>query len=173
MGSLLWNPASSSLKGAGRISIFFRGGCKMATIEAVCISKKKGIVKKAVDSATFKEDWGIAGDAHGGKWHRQVSLLAGESIDRVKEKLPGLRDGAFAENIITRGMDITAIKVGDRLQVGETLLLQITQIGKKCHNDGCAIKKATGDCIMPKEGLFAKVIQGGNVRKGDLIQHPR
>ncbi len=142
----------------------------MATVEAICISKKKGIVKKAVDMATFKTNWGIANDAHGGKWHRQVSLLAGESIDRVKEKLPGLSDGAFAENIITRGMDLAAIQVGDRLQVGDTVILEITQIGKKCHNDGCAIKKATGDCIMPKEGLFAKVVHGGKVKNGDFLQ---
>ena len=142
----------------------------MATVEAICISKKKGIVKKAVDIATFKTDWGIADDAHGGKWHRQVSLLAGESIDRVKEKLPSLRDGAFAENIITRGMDLTTIQVGDRLQVGDTVILEITQIGKKCHNDGCAIKKATGDCIMPKEGLFAVVVAGGTISSADQIQ---
>ena len=142
----------------------------MATVEAICISKKKGIVKKAVDIATFKTDWGITDDAHGGKWHRQVSLLAGESIDRVKEKLPGLRDGAFAENIITRGMDLTAIQIGDRLQVGDTVILEITQIGKKCHNDGCAIKKATGDCIMPKEGLFAVVVAGGTISSADQIQ---
>jgi len=142
----------------------------MATVEAICISKKKGIVKKAVDIATFKTDWGIANDAHGGKWHRQVSLLAGESIDRVKEKLPSLRDGAFAENIITRGMDLTTIQVGDRLQVGDTVILEITQIGKKCHNDGCVIKKATGDCIMPKEGLFAVVVAGGTISSADQIQ---
>ena len=142
----------------------------MATVEAICISKKKGIVKKAVDNATFKENWGITGDAHGGKWHRQVSLLSGESIDRVKEKLPGLRDGAFAENIITRGIDLTAIQVGDRLQVGDSVILEITQIGKKCHNDGCVIKKATGDCIMPKEGLFAVVVAGGTISSADQIQ---
>ena len=142
----------------------------MATVEAVCISKKKGIVKKAVDIATFKANWGITDDAHGGKWHRQVSLLAGESIDRVKEKLPSLRDGAFAENIITRGIDLTAIQVGDRVQVGDTVILEITQIGKKCHNDGCAIKKATGDCIMPKEGLFAIVVAGGTISGADKIQ---
>jgi len=142
----------------------------MATVEAICISKKKGIVKKAVDNATFKVNWGITGDAHGGKWHRQVSLLSGESIDRVKEKLPGLRDGAFAENIITRGIDLTAIQVGDRLQLGDSVILEITQIGKKCHNDGCAIKKATGDCIMPKEGLFATVVTGGAIASTDKIQ---
>jgi MOSC domain-containing protein YiiM len=141
----------------------------MATVEAICISSKKGIVKKAVDQAIFVKDSGITDDAHAGKWHRQVSLLAAESIDIVKQKLPTLKDGAFAENIITKGLDITTIKVGDQLQIGAEIILEITQIGKKCHNDGCAIKKATGDCIMPKEGLFATVIHGGTARAGDTI----
>mgnify|MGYP005839152215 CR=1 FL=1 len=141
----------------------------MATVEAICISPKKGIVKKAVSQATFAKDFGIVDDAHAGKWHRQVSLLAAESIDVVKEKLPTLKDGAFAENIITRGLDIATIKVGDRLKIGEEIVLEITQIGKKCHNDGCAIKRATGDCIMPKEGLFAKVTSGGTAAAGDPI----
>ncbi len=141
----------------------------MATIEAICTSAKKGIVKKAIAQAVFEKDFGIVDDAHAGKWHRQVSLLAAESIDVVKEKLPTLKDGAFAENIITKGLDITIIKVGDQLQIGDNIILEITQIGKKCHNDGCAIKKATGDCIMPKEGLFAKVIAGGTAKAGDTI----
>ncbi|WP_417915981.1 MOSC domain-containing protein [Candidatus Electronema sp. JC] len=141
----------------------------MAFVEAICISSKKGIVKKAVAQAEFQAGFGIAGDAHGGDWHRQVSLLAGESIDRVKEKLPALKDGAFAENIVTRGLNLAAVKVGDRLRLGGEVVLEITQIGKQCHNDGCAIKKATGDCIMPKEGLFAKVVQGGTVKAGDPV----
>jgi len=141
-----------------------------AVVEAVCISPKKGMVKREVGEAILREDWGIENDAHAGKWHRQVSLLAGESIDGVKKTLPTLKNGAFAENIITRGMDLTAIQVGDQLQVGDTVILEISQIGKKCHNDGCAIKKATGDCIMPKEGLFARVVRGGHVKNGDRIQ---
>ena len=140
-----------------------------ATVEAICISGKKGIVKREIEEVVFKDDWGIAEDAHAGKWHRQVSLLAGESIDRVKEKLPTLKNGAFAENIITRNIDLAAVKIGDKLQLGSHIVLEITQIGKKCHNDGCAIKKATGNCIMPKEGLFARVISGGSLKKGDLI----
>ncbi|MCI5208454.1 MAG: MOSC domain-containing protein [Candidatus Electrothrix sp. ATG2] len=145
----------------------------MPTIEAICISKKKGIPKSSVEKATFQAGFGIVNDAHGGDWHRQVSLLAGESIDRVKETLPQLTEGAFAENIITRGIDLTTVTVGDTLRVGEKILLEITQIGKKCHDDGCAIKKATGDCIMPREGIFAKVLQGGEARPGDtiLIEH--
>ena len=141
----------------------------MATIEAICISKKKGMVKKPVELANFQTGFGIEGDAHGGKWHRQVSLLAGESIDTVKEKLPSLKDGAFAENIITRGLGLSSVSVGDTLQIGKDIILEITQIGKKCHNDGCVIKKATGDCIMPKEGIFAKVIQGGEAKAGEMI----
>jgi len=141
----------------------------MATIEAICISRKKGMVKRPVDLANFQEGFGIEGDAHGGKWHRQVSLLAGESIDRVKEKLPSLKDGAFAENIITRGLGLSSVSVGDSIQIGTAIILEITQIGKKCHNDGCVIKKATGDCIMPKEGIFARVIQGGEAKAGETI----
>ena len=128
----------------------------MATIEAVCVSHKKGIVKKEQEGIELKKSWGIEGDAHAGDWHRQVSLLAGESIDQVKEILPALKNGAFAENIITRGIDLTILGIGSKLRLGDGVLLEITQIGKECHNSGCAIKKATGDCIMPREGIFAK-----------------
>ncbi len=141
----------------------------MATIEAICTSTKKGMVKRPVELASFQKGFGIEGDAHGGKWHRQVSLLAGESIDIVKEKLPSLKDGAFAENIITRGLGLSSVSVGDSIQIGDDILLEITQIGKKCHNDGCVIKKATGECIMPKEGIFAKVIRGGEAKAGESI----
>ncbi len=141
----------------------------MAIIEAICVSKKKGIVKRSVKQATFQAGFGIVDDAHAGRWHRQVSLLAGESIDTVKKQLPSLKDGAFAENIITRDLELSSMTVGDSLQIGTDIILEITQIGKKCHNDGCAIKKATGDCIMPKEGIFAKVVQGGEAKAGDSI----
>jgi len=141
----------------------------MSYIEALCISKKKGIVKKEVPQAEFIEEWGIDGDAHAGKWHRQVSLLAGESIDQVKQTLPTLKNGAFAENVITRGLDLSALRIGDRLDLGGEVVLEVTQIGKKCHNDGCAIKKATGDCIMPREGIFTRVLRGGTAKAGDGI----
>ncbi|MCB2187793.1 MAG: MOSC domain-containing protein [Deltaproteobacteria bacterium] len=141
----------------------------MAHVEAVCISRKKGTVKTEQGQIVLKPKWGIESDAHGGDWHRQVSLLAGESIDRVREILPSLKNGAFAENIITRGIDLAALKIGDRLTIGDAVVLEITQIGKECHNDGCAIKKLTGDCIMPREGLFAIVIQGGTVTAQDSI----
>ncbi len=141
----------------------------MATVEAVCTSEKKGVVKKEQNQVVLKADWGIEGDAHAGDWHRQVSLLASESIELVREVLPTLKKGAFAENIITRGIDLEKIGIGRRIRIGDSAVLEITQIGKECHNSGCAIKKATGDCIMPREGLFAKVIEGGSVAPGDEI----
>jgi len=141
----------------------------MSTIEAVCTSAKKGVVKKEQESVVLKAGWGIEGDAHAGDWHRQVSLLAAESIELVREVLPTLKKGAFAENIITRGVALDRVGIGNRLRVGTTAVLEITQIGKECHNSGCAIKRATGDCIMPREGIFAKVIEGGTIAPGDSI----
>ena len=141
----------------------------MGQIEAVCTSEYKGIIKKPQPGVVLREGWGIEGDAHAGEWHRQVSLLAGESIDLVKEVLPDLQEGAFAENIITRGLDLARLPIGSRLQIGSSVLLEVTQIGKECHSSGCAIKKATGDCIMPREGIFARVVSGGRVAPGDAI----
>ena len=142
----------------------------MAYVEAVCTSHKKGIVKREQQKIELRENFGIENDAHAGDWHRQVSLLAGESIDTVKETLPTLKNGAFAENIITRGIDLTQLAIGNRLKIGNSIILEITQIGKECHNNGCAIKKATGNCIMPKEGLFAIVVAGGSIASADEIQ---
>jgi len=142
----------------------------MAKVEAVCNSHKKGIVKREQEQAEVVPSWGIKGDAHAGDWHRQISLLAGESIDTVKKVLPTLKNGAFAENIITRGINLSNLSIGDQLQVGDGVILEITQIGKECHNAGCAIKKATGDCIMPREGLFAKVVTGGTIKKGAALR---
>lgn len=141
----------------------------MGVVEAVCISEKKGMVKKEVDEILLEENWGITGDAHAGIWHRQVSLLAGESIDAVKKKMPHLKHGVFAENIVSRGLDLMTLAIGDRLVIDGRVVLEVTQIGKECHNAGCAIKKATGDCIMPKEGIFTKVIRGGVVKAGLVI----
>ena len=141
----------------------------MGVVEAVCVSTKKGMVKKEVAEIVLKENWGIEGDAHAGDWHRQVSLLAAESIEQVKKKLPHLKHGVFAENIVCRGLALTALAIGDRLVIDGRVVLEVTQIGKECHNAGCAIKKATGDCIMPREGIFAKVIQGGVVKAGFAI----
>jgi len=141
----------------------------MAHVEAVCLSHKKGIVKKEQEQVEVRSKWGIEGDAHAGEWHRQVSLLAGESIDTVKQILPTIKNGAFAENIITRGIDLNSLCIGDQLQIGDQVVLEITQIGKECHNNGCAIKKATGDCIMPREGIFAQVISGGVISRNMAI----
>lgn len=139
-------------------------------IEAVCISPKKGIVKLEVAEVLLEENWGIHGDAHAGIWHRQVSLLAGESIDKMKKALPRLRNGAFAENIITRGLDLRGLRLGEQLAIEGGICLEVTQIGKECHNDGCAIKKATGKCIMPTEGIFTRVVKGGAIKKGAVIE---
>lgn len=117
----------------------------------------------------MRADWGIVGDAHAGNWHRQVSLLAGGSIDRVKQLMPDLARGAFAENIITRGVELTSLKIGARLAIGDDIVLEVTQIGKKCRH-GCVIKQTTGDCIMPREGIFAKVLNGGLIWHGLSVQ---
>ncbi len=140
----------------------------MGYVEAICISRKKGVAKEPISRATFRIEWGIDGDAHAGHWHRQVSLLAGESIDRMKKMLPQLSAGAFAENVITRGVNLLSVRVGDVLRIGADVILQVTQIGKECHT-ACAIRQQTGDCIMPREGIFARVLQGGEVRPGDEI----
>jgi len=138
-------------------------------IEAICISTEKGTVKTPVKEAEFVKGHGIKGDAHAGNWHRQVSLLAGESVDRLKEKMPELQQGAFAENIITRNLDIKDVKVGCNIRVGREIILKVTQIGKECHH-GCAIKQQTGECIMPMEGIFAEVVRGGFAKPGDPIE---
>jgi MOSC domain-containing protein YiiM len=138
----------------------------MGLIEAVCISTEKGTVKRAINEIILRPGWGIEGDAHAGDWHRQVSILAGESIDRMRKKMPELDHGMFAENVVTRGIDLLCLIVGDFLLVGDNIILEITQIGKECHNSGCAIKHATGECIMPNEGLFCRVVQGGTIKPG-------
>ncbi len=142
----------------------------MGLIEAICISAEKGVVKKPVDEITLRHSWGIEGDAHAGDWHRQVSILAGESIDRMRRKLPELDHGMFAENIVTRGIDLSVLTIGDSLLIGDDIVLEITQIGKECHNAGCAIQSATGECIMPKEGLFCRVVQGGKITPGMAVE---
>lgn len=141
----------------------------MGVIEAVCISVEKGTVKLTVPSAQLRENWGIEGDAHAGDWHRQVSLLAGESIDGVRAVLPELDYGMFGENLVTRGVDLPSLAIGDRLLVGDSVMLEVTQVGKECHNGGCPIQKATGDCIMPRQGIFCKVVAGGNVAPGSAV----
>ena len=140
----------------------------MAQVVSVNISEKKGTVKREVPEIRLKLRHGIVGDAHAGDWHRQISLLAEESADKMRSLLPQLQPGAFAENINTRGIELRALPVGARLRLGEAVV-EVTQIGKECHND-CAIKKATGTCVMPTEGVFAVVVKEGAVRKGDEIE---
>ena len=138
-----------------------------AQVVAVCISTWKGERKKPVSSVELRENHGIAGDAHAGDWHRQVSLLAMESIEKMRGMGLDVTCGDFAENITTRGIDLPALPLGARLAVGDTLL-EVTQIGKECHTR-CAIYHQAGDCVMPKEGVFARVLRGGNVRAGDGV----
>ena len=139
----------------------------MAEVIAVCVSERKGIRKKEVPQIELRRGHGILGDAHAGNWHRQISLLGEESIDKMRAFGLTLTPGAFAENIVTRGIELKALPVGTLLRVGETLL-QVTQIGKECHSD-CAIKKATGSCVMPTDGIFAVVVEEGSIRPGDRI----
>lgn len=140
----------------------------MAEVAAVCISENKGERKKPVTSVELRVDHGIVGDAHAGDWHRQVSLLAQESIDKMRALGLDVTTGDFAENLTTSGIDLVSLPIGSRLQIGETLL-EVTQIGKECHTR-CAIFHQAGDCVMPKEGIFAKVITPGIIRPGDRIE---
>lgn len=139
-----------------------------AEIIAVCTSPGKGERKKDVGCGRLVENYGLEGDGHGGDWHRQVSLLAMESIDKMKAAGLDVGPGDFAENLTTRGIDLCHLPIGTRLKVGETALLEVTQIGKICH-ERCAIYYQAGDCVMPKEGIFAIVLKGGAVSRGDAI----
>ena len=141
----------------------------MAQVTAVNISEKKGVRKHSVPYIDLKLRHGIVGDAHAGDWHRQVSLLADESVDLMRSRCAVELDaGVFAENINTRGVDLKHLPVGTRLRVGETEL-EVTQIGKECHND-CEIRRSAGMCVMPTDGIFAVVIKEGRVRAGDEIE---
>ena len=116
-----------------------------------------------------KVNHGVTGDAHAGEWHRQVSLLASESVDKLRKKMPDLDAGVFAENILTAGICLYELPVGTKIRIGDALL-EVTQIGKECHNDGCAIKRQTGDCVMPREGIFTTVIEEGTIKPDDSIE---
>lgn len=136
-------------------------------VYSICISKKKGTRKKPVAKAMVRPDWGIEGDAHSGMWHRQVSLLAWERIKNFPAKGIKAMPGIFAENITTQGLDLKKLEIGDRIIINE-VVLEVTQIGKECHTS-CEIKKLSGKCIMPKEGIFARCIREGMLRKGDKV----
>lgn len=140
-------------------------------IHAISISDTKGVKKGNVTTAVLKPDHGIVSDAHAGEWHRQVSLLAKESIDKMVKQGLDVGPGDFAENITTVGIDLIALPIGKRLQLGSDVLVEVTQIGKECH-DRCAIYHEAGDCVMPREGIFVKVLTGGTISTGDRIAHP-
>ena len=141
-----------------------------ARVVSVNLSEVKGVPKHEVAVLTLRAGHGAEGDAHAGQWHRQVSLLAEESIDRMRAMgLKDLSHGAFGENINTRGLDVSHLPVGTRLKAGGAIL-EITQIGKDCHNGDCAIRQATGQCVMPTDGVFAVVVTGGEVRAGGEIE---
>lgn len=136
---------------------------------AVCTSANKGERKKNVGSCQLVENFGLEGDGHGGDWHRQVSLLASESIAKMRAAGLDVGPGDFAENLTTEGIELFQLPIGTRLQLNSGALLEVTQIGKICH-DRCAIYYQAGDCVMPKEGIFARVLQGGLVSEGDSIE---
>ena len=140
----------------------------MAQVLAVCISENKGECKKPVEAVELRENHGIVGDAHAGDWHRQVSLLAQESIDKMRALGLDVTAGDFAENVTTSGIELVSLPIGSRLQIGETLL-EVTQIGKECHTR-CAIFYQAGDCVMPKEGIFTRVLRGGTVKPSHGIE---
>jgi MOSC domain-containing protein YiiM len=139
------------------------------TIVAVCTSKKKGVRKRNVGETELQVDWGIVGDAHAADWHRQVSLLALESIEKMRALGLNVGPGSFAENLTTQGMDLLSLPIGSQVRVGDEAILEITQHGKICH-DRCAIYYQVGDCVMPRESVFARVIKGGQVKVGDAIE---
>ena len=132
---------------------------------ALCISEKKGTEKQEIDHALFVEQYGIQGDAHAGNWHRQVSLLSLEKIEAFRLKGVNVAFGAFGENLVVAGIDFSSLPVGTQFKCG-SVILELTQIGKECHKH-CTIFERTGDCIMPREGVFAKVLHGGTIKKGD------
>lgn len=137
-------------------------------IVALNISKKKGIPKTNVNRVTLIENFGIEGDVHAGDWHRQISLLAIESIEKMREKGLNVRPGAFAENITTESLNLPQLNIGDKIIIEESVL-EITQIGKECHSK-CAIYYKAGDCVMPREGIFARVLKGGIIEVGDEMK---
>ncbi len=138
-------------------------------IVSLNISEKKGVRKKAVKEVCLKTEYGIEGDAHASsEWHRQVSLLAVESIQKMRDKGLDVKPGDFAENITTEGIDLPSLPVGTHMTIGEDIRLEVSQIGKECHTR-CAIYYLAGDCVMPKEGIFVRVLRGGVVKEGDQI----
>lgn len=144
----------------------------MGKVLAICISEKKGTLKTEIGEAKFIDDFGIENDAHAGKWHRQVSLLEFNKIDEFRKKGANVDFGAFGENLVIEGIELHTLPIGQRIKIGD-VLLEVTQIGKKCH-DKCQIYYQVGECIMPKNGIFTKVLKGGIAKVGDecnLVEH--
>lgn len=139
----------------------------MGNVIAVCVSPEKGTQKKDMGSALFIENWGIENDAHAGKWHRQVSILSHDKVEAFRAMGAEVCAGAFGENLLVAGIDFRTLTIGTRLSCNE-VLLELTQIGKECHS-GCEIFKKMGDCIMPREGVFTKVLHGGRISVGDTL----
>lgn len=139
----------------------------MGRVLAVCISEKKGTQKKNVTSVTFVEDWGIEGDAHAGKWHRQVSLLSHQRVEEFRARGAEVDHGAFGENLVVEGYDFKTLPVGTKFRCGD-VMLELTQVGKECHSH-CDIYQVMGDCIMPREGVFTRVLHGGIISVGDEL----
>jgi len=142
---------------------------RVGRVKAISVSKEKGTQKVNVAEAELRADFGIIGDAHAGNWHRQVSLLGAESINKMIEKGAAVGPGSFAENITTEDIDLLALEVGTKLRIGQSARLEITQFGKACHSR-CEIFELVGDCIMPREGVFAKVTGSGRLAVGDVIE---
>lgn len=140
----------------------------MGIVRAICISKVRGTAKTQVKEAELTPEWGIIGDAHGGNWHRQVSMLSVEKIEAFRERGAEVEFGAFGENLVVEGFDFAALPVGSRFCIG-TAILEMTQIGKECHNH-CQIYQRMGECIMPREGVFARVLRGGSIKNGDKAE---
>jgi MOSC domain-containing protein YiiM len=141
----------------------------MGKIIAVCTSQKKGMRKKNVGEGILKVGFGLVGDAHGGDWHRMISLLGVESIKKMTDKGVDVGPGDFAENLTTEGLELFTLPIGTKLKIGETSIGEVTQIGKECHTK-CEIFKQLGECVMPKEGIFIRLLEGGVVRSGDSIE---
>ena len=140
----------------------------MASVVALCLSEKKGVKKHEVPEVVIRKGEGIVGDAHGDEPKRRISLLGVESVDKLRSFMPDLKPGDFAENILTEGIVLYELSIGARFKIGEAEL-EVTQIGKDCHH-GCEIKRLTGDCVMPREGIFAEIITEGTIKKGDGIE---
>lgn len=140
----------------------------MGNIIAVCVSEKKGTQKVNVESARFIENWGIENDAHAGDWHRQVSLLSHDKVEEFRARGAQVDSGAFGENLVVAGFDFKALPIGTRFKCND-VVLELTQVGKECHSH-CAIYHAMGDCIMPREGVFTRVLHGGMISVGDELE---